>query len=354
MNKIFAVAGLLGLLLQYPFITTATPINGLYVFGDSLSDQGNVSSLTGGSIPGPNYYDGRFSNGPVYTDFLGQALGFPLTPGAIYPTPWTPGSGNDLSYGGARTDRHRSGLPLGLNSQVAAFINGVTTADSESLYVVFAGANDIQDAIGVADDDPAVAAAALNDPATAIASVQDAARNVASSIAALNAAGAVRFFVPNGPNWAVVPAVLEIQADNPVLLNGYNEFTRDTSVAFSDQLAIELDALGASASNIDIISFDFFSLLEDLVVNGADYGFTDVTSPCYQGDFSSGTTCANPAEHLFWDREHPTTIAHAIVASRFASAIPVPGMLALFMICLPGLLFSKYRKRKKELKPVAA
>ena len=154
MKSNYGIACMLGLFLHFPFGASATPINGIFVFGDSLSDQSNVSTLTNGNIPGTDYSNGRFSNGPVYTDSLAQSLGLPLTSAPIFPSVWSPGNGNNFAYGGVRTDGHRSGLPLGLNSQVSAFVNGVTTADSDSLYIVFAGANNIQDAIGVANDNP--------------------------------------------------------------------------------------------------------------------------------------------------------------------------------------------------------
>jgi phospholipase/lecithinase/hemolysin len=41
-----------------------------YFFGDSLSDTGNVYTVFGpGYVPAP-YYDGRFSNGPVWVEHL--------------------------------------------------------------------------------------------------------------------------------------------------------------------------------------------------------------------------------------------------------------------------------------------
>jgi phospholipase/lecithinase/hemolysin len=53
----------------------------LYVFGDSLSDEGNISNETGGAAPGPDYYMGRFSSGPVAAEVAAQVhLGKQLTP----------------------------------------------------------------------------------------------------------------------------------------------------------------------------------------------------------------------------------------------------------------------------------
>ena len=45
-----------------------------YVFGDSLSDVGNVYLATGGIEPASPYVDGQFSNGPVWAQDLGSGL----------------------------------------------------------------------------------------------------------------------------------------------------------------------------------------------------------------------------------------------------------------------------------------
>jgi hypothetical protein len=44
----------------------------LVVFGDSLSDNGNLFDLIG--FPQPPAWEGRFSNGPVYTEQLASFL----------------------------------------------------------------------------------------------------------------------------------------------------------------------------------------------------------------------------------------------------------------------------------------
>src|SRR5580693_7183057 len=42
----------------------------LVTFGDSYTDTGNAPSSP------PDYYDGRFSNGPLWVEYLSQQLGF--------------------------------------------------------------------------------------------------------------------------------------------------------------------------------------------------------------------------------------------------------------------------------------
>jgi phospholipase/lecithinase/hemolysin len=66
----------------------------LYVFGDSLSDAGNVYLGSGGDEPAAPYVNGQFSNGPIWVQDLSTHLGL----GAV--TPWL-GGGNDYAFGGA-------------------------------------------------------------------------------------------------------------------------------------------------------------------------------------------------------------------------------------------------------------
>ena len=46
----------------------------IYVFGDSLSDTGNVLNLTEGQFPTFPYAKGRFSNGDIWVDYLSEKL----------------------------------------------------------------------------------------------------------------------------------------------------------------------------------------------------------------------------------------------------------------------------------------
>ena len=90
----WALALALALSLTTP--ASAGPITGIVVFGDSLSDAGNVYAATGNKFPPAPYSAGRFSNGPVWVQQLGSKLGVPV------PTPSMSG-GSDYAFGGAAT-----------------------------------------------------------------------------------------------------------------------------------------------------------------------------------------------------------------------------------------------------------
>ncbi len=71
------------------------PFDEIIVFGDSLSDTGNVF-ISFGAPPSPPYFDGRFSNGPVTIERVADRLGLPA------PSPSLIG-GTNFAWGGAET-----------------------------------------------------------------------------------------------------------------------------------------------------------------------------------------------------------------------------------------------------------
>src|SRR5580704_13702843 len=106
----------------------AESIDAIYSFGDSLSDVGNDSTLSGGLLPGAPYVNGQFSNGPVWVQDLATALGLsPLTPSLL--------SGTDYAYGAAETGStsFNTSNPAtdlaGPTGQVAQFLETNPTAD---------------------------------------------------------------------------------------------------------------------------------------------------------------------------------------------------------------------------------
>jgi outer membrane lipase/esterase len=100
------------------------------VFGDSLTDNGNLFRLTGGREPAsPPYFQGRFSNGPTFVELLGFNLGgFGTATGST-----------SYAFGGARTDTSQS--PPGLRTQLGAYLAGGGQFGPNDLVIVYGGAN---------------------------------------------------------------------------------------------------------------------------------------------------------------------------------------------------------------------
>ena len=109
-----------------------------YVFGDSLSDVGNVYLGVGGLEPASPYVNGQFSNGPVWVQDLAARLGLPaLTPSLA--------GGTDYAFGGATTGlppRTIRRSPISSNRWACSF-RAPRSAPSSALYTFSIGANDL-------------------------------------------------------------------------------------------------------------------------------------------------------------------------------------------------------------------
>lgn len=303
------------LLLVFTGSASATPFTNLFNFGDSFSDTGNVSLATGG-FPPPPYAPGRLTSnfsdgtdGTVWYDVAASQLGFSSANSLI--------GGNNYAWAGARTGPLGGGFPFSLLDQTQAFLADVGgVADSGALYSVWGGGNDIRD----------------NDIGNSVA-------NISSVITQLHSAGAMNFFLPNQPNIGLTP-----ESAAGLAPGGTAAEITAASLVFNSQLQSELQMLEANLG-VNIIKFDLFSLFDDVVLNPADYGFSNVTDSCFNG----ATLCADPDSYLFFDGIHPTAAAHTVIGNLAVAAImeatmvPVPATLALL---LSGLAILGFRRKK--------
>lgn len=70
MKRLKLAVSLLGFLTA----AQAGPLLSVIVFGDSISDRGNAYLFLGNPPPVPLDFPGRFSNGPIWVDYLAQSL----------------------------------------------------------------------------------------------------------------------------------------------------------------------------------------------------------------------------------------------------------------------------------------
>ncbi|MEB3179128.1 MAG: SGNH/GDSL hydrolase family protein [Nostocaceae cyanobacterium] len=320
-----------------PIKAMAASFSQIVGFGDSLLDTGNTSSLTRDAIalglplpfpipPSPPYFNGRFSNGPVWIEQLASGLGLTYNPAT------------NFAIGGATTGTNNTlldnlipGLPLpgnplglpGLQTQVDSFVTANPQADANALYVIWAGANDY-----LGDD--------VTNPAVPVS-------NLANAVTSLSRVGARNFLVVNLPDLGQLPGTRGNETVSTLLdllTVGHNAGLADT-----------LNTLGRQPG-INITGLDVNSLLRRAVTNPGEFGFTNVTDACL--NLTAQTLCSNPNEFLFWDNLHPTTQGHSLIAQaalsslRSSTSVPEPstavGMLALAGLGAAGVL---KRQRKK-------
>jgi phospholipase/lecithinase/hemolysin len=333
MNKKAVATGFFLLSFLFPLKASAASFSNLYVFGDSLSDQGNVFNATGGAVPpSPPYFDGRFSNGPLWVDYLAQDLGLDVNPfvGSADPT-----EGINFAFAGATTGGENTisltfpqlpGLP-GLQQQIDFFTNFVPVVDPNALYIVWAGANDY-----IPTDGTFVP---FEDPDTTIA-------NISQAVTSLANVGAQNIMVVNLPDLGQTPVSLNTQESDELsaLVDAHNAALEELSESFDPAL--------------NVIFFDVSEAIDQIFAAPQEFGFTNVTTPCLLVQ----SCLANPDEqnqYLFWDDRHPTTAAHEYVGDLALAAlnaedpagVPEPTS-AISLLALGALGSGSLLKRKKR------
>lgn len=288
-------------------------IDQVYTFGDSLSDTGNAFQATGNQIPpSPPYFQGRFSNGPIWVEYLTQSLGLPTT------------SQFNLAFGGATTGNNNTINPAlpGLQTEIGGYIASNPPVNDNALYIVWAGANDY---LGGGITDPTIP---LNNLATAVTSLAN--------------FGAKNILVVNLPDLGRLPGTNNTPFATPL---------NTISQAHNFGLATTLNQLQTNlGSNVNLISFDVNALFNQAINNPQDFSFTNVTESCLVGII----VCSNPDEYLFWDAIHPTTVGHQFIASSAyetlqSASVPEPTFIVGTLSFAAYLAYSKKRQQKAKL-----
>ena len=280
-----AVAALALAACAFAGAASAQSYDRLVVFGDSLSDNGNLYLATGGTTPlSPPYYQGRFSSGPVWTELLGfNAANF---------TGSVTGSIN-YAFGGSRTDASTT-PPPGMLAQLGAYTGRGGQFGQGDLVTVLGGANDIFQALP--------SAATSSAPLAAMNAVANAAStNVNALVNSVAGAGAGTILVSNLPKLSLTPQFRNSPAA------GLADATVGT---FNGGLLTKLTATAAARPGSNIILMDLFKVGDTIAANPQQFGVTNVTDACFNGV----TVCANPSSYFYFDGVHPTATGHQLIA----------------------------------------
>lgn len=263
----------------------------LVVFGDSLSDNGNLYLASGRTQPpSPPYFQGRFSNGPVFTEQLGfRAANFN---GSVT------GSIN-FAYGGSRTDNVVA-FPPGMRQQLTSYTSAGGVFGANDLVSVLGGANNIFQSIGAFAVLPPTSQGnptGFVDPTlrAAVADMNFIVGDIASR-------GAGTILVTNLPRLGTTP---QFRTTPVAALADY------AGSQFNSQLQTALLALAPTRPNTNIILFDLAKVSDVLASNPGRFGLTNVTEACFNGV----TVCANPDSYLYFDGVHPTAAGHRLIAT---------------------------------------
>ncbi|RZA26612.1 MAG: hypothetical protein EOP10_03075 [Proteobacteria bacterium] len=299
-------------------------IKNLVYFGDSLSDGGRLGQRSFDTvIPKCVYWNNRFSNGPVWADYVTGGTGW---------------KGKNYAIGGAETGRTNmaSGFARFLGyadvRRAKSTIQDVITAPylsqidefkrdqakapyapSATLISIWIGPNNYFNS-GV----KAQKADGLPDPVLVNTMVTKVVADIAEGVKKLQDMGFHDFVI------GTMPPLGGVRAGTP----GHVGVTFETNVLLKDlhnKMVTELVASIKDDGN-RVALFNAYDITVDTNNHYQDYGFTSLEN-CYKGSPNgffpdkAKSFCSDPLGSKLWDRIHPSTRMHCYYAGQFMKDI---------------------------------
>jgi phospholipase/lecithinase/hemolysin len=297
MNKLKAL--IFGIFCIFFQAIHADTLKNMVVFGDSLSDNGNLYEYLKHQLPtSPPYYDGRFSNGPIWVETLLKYYYVNPEPKRLL----------NFAFGGAGVNEADSDVLFTLKKEVDSYLLAHAKADPQSLFVIWIGSNNY---LAVPDSD-AEAELVANEVVTGIK----------KQIDRLIKSGARYFFIVDLPDLGKTPAAKLLDAE--------------TKLSYVTKLHnINLKNLISSyRKNYRKINFTYFEiskLFDQAIYHPEAFGFTNVIDTCFEANFNNmkhqsmlaiatkimlQDTDPRCDGYFFFDPVHPTHRSHEILAEK--------------------------------------
>lgn len=318
-------------------------------FGDSLTDNGNLYHYLKVIPKSPPYYNGEFSNGPVWADVLSKT--YPKVEYANYAV-----GGATVVLRGPLQDS----LPVNLREEVQDYLIRTKSSDrSHTLFAIWIGANDYM--VSDSEDINVLTNQVIDSTIDTVHLLMD--------------HGANMFMLVDLPNMSKVPYYLE-HADESDRVRLLSQLHHEKMIAAIQQL---------KAQNPDrvFIYIDAYSTFDDISAYIDTYNqkynthitITNSANGCWLGGYTLRDTqalsdalqrdlqknaglnkdnqawstrimqtpalqtvyalqsnadvvpCDNPDEHLFWDLVHPTAVVHRVFADIVKDKLIEAGVL---------------------------
>ena len=270
------------------------PVTRLVLFGDSLTDAGRLKHKMQ-VFPGSPYWLGRFSNGPVWPDYLESATALAIQNnaygGASVDRPMDLDEGGLIAYA---KEGGRFFVSGSLGQQTDVYLDETLTSYSltdvaHTAFLIWGGANDyvskepVSGVITTFLDDPESEQGYQSIADTTVA-------GLVSEIRTLYAAGARRFVMVNMPDLGRTPIILQNETYSPdgtVITDARRRF--QLSLRFSaladyhnDKLAGAVIRLNRELDDATVLLVDAHSLTANILDQKLpanfdipfDYGFS--------------------------------------------------------------------------------
>ncbi|EPB91672.1 hypothetical protein HMPREF1544_01382 [Mucor circinelloides 1006PhL] len=256
--------------------TAVSAFDKIIAYADSFTDNGNDYRASK-FPPSPPYWEGRFSNGPTWLEYVNMNL-----------------TGIEIinnGHGGATTNNAQvyssfnEYIVPGLKEQIlTTYVNG--TADD--LYLIYIGYNDLN---AIVNPDQYV----LVDKNYTKEKI---CQNIVDSVELLvNMYGANNFLVMSVPPFDQWPVVKdEDKQSAKKLIDDYN--------------ALVVSELPKNHPSVNFQFLDDNAWFVEQLKNPENVGQQTSNGPCAWG-IGNTTACDDPENHFFWDSYHPSKEVHA-------------------------------------------
>ncbi|MDP3268479.1 MAG: SGNH/GDSL hydrolase family protein [Legionella sp.] len=322
----------------------------MVIFGDSLSDNGNLYRYMWNKLPlSPPYYAGRFSNGPLWIERLYDSYYQDYREG--FQDYAVGGAGAVLSY--------KENLPYTLTFELNNYLYWHTYGKKEtSLYTIWIGANNY-----------------LNGPTNVESITDSVVAAIGNVVERIIGYGGNKFFLVNLPDLGRIPQArdMKLQPLLTQLVDLHNQ-----------KLTLLVNALRQKYPDVIFIYFDVHSIFNAALDHPSDFGLSNVEDSCYLGSYTGWLIPLKPDDELlfsflkqqdkrfdtkqwdiirnnpvlreaalvsfthtllpstyqakelncegflFWDRVHPTATTHSYIAQKARELLDESGIEAVF------------------------
>ena len=254
----------------------------LILFGDSLSDTGSAYR-DWGTPDSPPYFNGRFTNGQVWLEYVHDSIGVSTT------NAQGSNAGNNRGYGGATTE---NGYYLWVITNVGQQVDDYTDTfsfDSDEAVAILGGGNDLRNGV---DDG------------------QDIVDNIQEHAVQVIGEGAETLLLFQVPPIDRIPEFRddsdEEKAELAERVDEFNEGIASLATTLANQYGITVHLI------------PLWDSFEEIYWNPDAFGFDNVThSACEH----TGFTCDSndpidpvPNRFIFFDNKHPTAPVHRYIS----------------------------------------
>lgn len=283
-------------------VAHASDYSSVTFFGDSLTDGGYFKPVL------DKEESGQFTTNPdnTWATPFAESLGLTSTANTIDGSR----TGNNYAIGGARAgkDVQREGLPVAsTKTQLDNYLEN-NTVDSNGLYSVWIGANDLL--------------AVVKDLPSKDTIISEAVQDQVAVINKLHTNGAKYILAPNIPDVGLTPYLAAAG-------QSLQAFGTGMSAQYNDALYEGVKSTGAN-----VIPLDTFSLLQKVAKNPSAYGFSNMNETacgsvssleCGRDDIKEGAENS----YFFADSIHPTGRAHRMIADYANAVVTAPGQVSV-------------------------